>query len=169
MVLIDIMTKENFEKTFWYRLLKVVFIFIFISGLIGISMFALSVKPTGPSFYEIECNNGKIIKADLSPGFTLTGEWADHGNIRCAGDSLSQINGGRRIDNKPSGLTTLRLYGYTYSIKNESAPIKENIYWVLIWALISLLFTLVLWFVVRLFYYISFGESVFRKPKKLFD
>lgn len=163
------MTKESFEKTIWHRLLKVVFLFVFIGGLIGIAVMAIYARPLGESYYEIKCNNGKIIKADLSPRFTLTGEWADHGNIRCAGDILSQANGDRKIENKPE-LTTVRLlYGYMSTTKYEQASVKEIIRWILIWALLNILLTFVLWFIVRLFNYISFGQSMFKKPKRLFD
>lgn len=175
------MTKENFEKTIWRRLLKVIFVFVFIVGLVYISSNGLDMIPLGQTYYEVRCTNGKIIESDLKPTFKLASERVDHGNIRC---SSTQLSVEQRKTNTTSGYVPIadRLnntdisrilneqdLAYTYSTEHKKATAKTWVQWLTTGIIAFVVWILFLWFIKRLFYYIAFGESIFKKPKKLFD
>lgn len=159
------MIKENFEKTIWHRLLKVLFVFLFLIVVVFILSNGLESRPLGSTYYEVKCANGKIIQADLNPNFKLSGEWVNHGNIRCSSTQLT-LEQRRNYLSQPVDLLDI---GYTYSLKHHKAPTNETMQWILSGIIAFTLLTLFMWFIKRLFFYIAFGESMLRKPKKLFD
>lgn len=163
--ILKLMTKDNFVKTIWYRSLKAIFLVVFFGGISGIAFFTINEWPKGPTYYFVECSNGKIIEADLRPTFKIPGERVDHANIRCSSTTLTQDQ--RKME------STYRLDGpdlaYDYSVKYRGVASGKNAKWFAGATITSIVWILILWFVKRLFDYIAFGENFFKRPRRLFD
>ncbi len=166
------MTKERFEKTPWHRLLQVIFIgsFLIAIGLtVGVFIANKPQKYINNDLSSITCISGeyKDNTYPLSKNRLYVNSWSDDldssGKIEakklCAYNKINIAFDTRYPDPILNNYRLNKVYetissweqAFGYSVLYAGGVI------------------LVFWFVKRLIFFISFGESIFRKPKKLFD
>lgn len=167
------MIKESFQKTAWYRLTQVIFIGLF---LIAIGFTILVFTENIPKTYiddeksSITCISGDYEgnMYSLRKNSIYTYSW-DSKDLSSTGKidakKLCAYNKLNITYNTSYPEPLLTNYRLNTVYKTDSSWEQAFGYSILYAGGVILVF----WFIKRLVFFIAFGESIFRKPKKLFD
>ena len=164
------MTKEQFQKSAWYRLLQVIFIGSFSFAIIltyGIFDANKPQKSISNEKSSITCisgeNTGKTYSIGKNGMYLLgSGEFLDSDNETARNICAYNKKYVPVADRLPGRLPNYRIdIAYdTYSSWEEAFGYST---------LYALGVIIGFWLIKRLIFFIAFGESIFRKPNKLFD